>query len=106
MANSTIAEFVILTVMNRSTTHSRKPSGSNLTRWLYIWAGAALVIYLVSLTPGGSAFRIFLVPLIAWPVTIMVILRFGFWKTMGTTLKYTYIGGWVIIMLMLSQIWL
>jgi predicted membrane protein len=77
---------------------------SAVTKWLYVWAGAALVIYLVSLTPGGSAFKIFLVPLIAWPVTIMVVMRYGFWRTIGTTTKYTFIAGWVIILLMLSQI--
>jgi hypothetical protein len=77
---------------------------SSVSKWLYVWAGAALVIYLVSLTPGGSAFKIFLVPLIAWPVTIMVVMRYGFWRTIGTTTKYTFIAGWVIILLMLSQI--
>jgi hypothetical protein len=92
--------------MKRGVMQSTKNRSYALNRWLYIWAGAALIIYLVSLTPGGSAFRIFLVPLIAWPVTIMVIRRYGFWRTLSTTLKYIFIGGWVIILLMLSQIWL
>ena len=90
--------------MKRNGAQPSEKGNSGIRRWLYIWAVAALIIYLVSLTPGGSAFRIFLVPLIAWPVTIMVILRYGFWRTFSKTLRYTFIGGWIIILLMLSQV--